>query len=137
MIADWEKGDTTVVTSALTIAEVLYIKCEEVLRTEDVSRRPDLEALFEPPVGHPPLLVVELTRDIALNARQLRWDFNLEPKDCVHVASAIEAHCDVLYTNDGKLRAATGKVGGDPALRIELPTWLVQSEFNLKGGNSA
>lgn len=131
MIASWERKEVVLVTSALTIAEVLYIKCEGILRTEDSSRRPDIEALFEPPANHEPLVVVELTRAIALKARDLRWEHGIEPKDCVHVASALEAHCETLYTHDGGLLSKHRQVGGDPVLKIELPTWEAQTEFQL------
>ncbi len=53
MIQDWKDGKTTLITSALTIAEVLYVKCEGKLRSEDETRRPEIEALFEPPATHP------------------------------------------------------------------------------------
>jgi predicted nucleic acid-binding protein len=125
IMEDWRKGLVMLVTSALTIAEVLYVKCADVKRRADRSREKDIEALFNPPPG-PRFLLVELNRTTSLKARDLVWNAGIDPKDAVHVASALEARCEVLFTTEGPLRTKTGLVGGTPTLRIEAPSWTKQ-----------
>jgi predicted nucleic acid-binding protein len=125
IMEDWRKGLVLLVTSALTIAEVLYVKCADTKRRADRSREKDIEALFNPPPG-PRFLLVELNRITALKARDLVWNAGIDPKDAVHVASALEARCEVLFTTEGPLRTKTGLVGGTPNLRIEMPSWTRQ-----------
>jgi predicted nucleic acid-binding protein len=125
IMEDWGKGLVTIVTSALTIAEVLYVRCSDQPRRADRSREKDIEALFNPPTG-PRLLLVELSRLTALKARDLVWNTGIYPKDAIHIASALEAHCEVMHTTDGPLRSKSGLVGGSPALRIEEPSWTRQ-----------
>ncbi len=64
-----------------------------------------------------------MTRDLALAARDIRWKHKVKPKDCVHVASALEAGCEVLYTHDEQMVKRSGKLGGTPPLKVEMPTW--------------
>jgi predicted nucleic acid-binding protein len=125
IMEDWRSGLVALVTSALTIAEVLYVKCADEKRRADRSREKDIEALFNPPPG-PRFLLVELNRKTALKARDLVWNAGIDPKDAIHVASALEARCEVLYTTEGPLRTKTGLVGGSPNLRIEAPAWTKQ-----------
>jgi predicted nucleic acid-binding protein len=125
IMEDWGKGLVTIVTSSLTIAEVLYVRCSDQLKRTDRTREKDIEALFNPPTGSR-LLLVELSRLTAFKARDLVWNSGINPKDAIHVASALEADCEILHTTDGPLRTKSGLVGGSPHLRIELPSWTRQ-----------
>lgn len=124
ILDDWRAGVVTIVTSSLTIAEVLYVKCGDPLklRQADIAKRADIEALFAP---NPNLLVVEVDRSVAEEARLLHWNHGIKPKDAIHVASALRAGCPVMHTTDGPLQAKSGLVGGAP-LRIEAPSWIKQ-----------
>jgi len=119
VIEDWRAGLVTIVTSALTIAEVFFVRVGgRVIRERDA----DIETLFNPPIGAR-LILVETSRLTAYLARGLARDQAISPRDAVHVASALEAHCPLMHTNDEPLWAKSGTVGGDPVLRIEPPTW--------------
>lgn len=121
VIDDWEKGLVTLVTSALTIAEVFFVRLPSTGRV-DRTRDKDVDALFDPPPGRR-LIVVETNRLTAYRARDLARNFAIGPRDAIHVASAIEARCPVMHTTDGGLLQKSGTVGGDPVLRIETPSW--------------
>jgi predicted nucleic acid-binding protein len=72
-----------------------------------------------------------LTETIAKRAQQIGTDFpDLMPGDCTHIATALEAHAEVLFTFDGartgrrrpaNMIARSGQVGGDPILKITEP----------------
>jgi predicted nucleic acid-binding protein len=118
VIEDWRAGTVTMVTSALTIAEVFFVRVGgRVLRERD----PDIEALFNPPSGAR-LIIVELSRVTAYRARDLARD-GISPPDAVHVASALEARCPLMHTNEHAVWDKSEAVGGDPTLRIEPPLW--------------
>lgn len=121
VIDDWKAGAVTLVTSALTIAEVYFVR---VNGRVDRERDADIEALFNPPLGVS-LVVVELNRLTARRARDLARE-GISPRDAIHVASALEGGCPLMHTNDDGLWLKSEKVGGDPLLRIEAPSWTRQ-----------
>jgi predicted nucleic acid-binding protein len=128
---DWKANRVTMVTSTLTIAEVLYVKCGDPshARQPDPTRLPDIEDLFAP---RDSLLIVEVDRSIAEEARRLHWDHGIKPKDAVHVASALKASCPLMHTTDTGLQGKSGQVGGAPVLRIEAPSWIRQLEVSME-----
>jgi predicted nucleic acid-binding protein len=52
--------------------------------------------------------MMTVTAKIADSAAQLRAQYNLRTPDALHVATAIEASCDALLTNDLTLRRIQG-----------------------------
>ncbi|MGD0020095.1 MAG: type II toxin-antitoxin system VapC family toxin [Candidatus Limnocylindrales bacterium] len=138
VIDDWQKGLVTLATSALTLAEVYFVRSGTPKRV-DRSRDKDIDALFDPPPGHR-LLIVELSRLTALRARDLARNASVSGPDAIHIASALEAHCQTMHTNDAALWTKSGTVGGTPTLRIEAPTWTKQLTVDdaiSSGGSSA
>lgn len=125
LMEDWRKGLVTLVTSALTIAEVLFVRVRAG-GPADRSRDSDIDALFDPPTPRK-LLIVELSRLTAYRARDLART-GIGPRDAVHIASALEARCSVMHTTDKPLCSRTGTVGGSPPLKIEAPGWTRQLE---------
>ena len=121
--AEAETGKFQIVTSALTIAEVLRLR--EQPRLTSVEEQA-IRGFFEAP--H--LILVDLDRLVAERAREIVWRFNVTPKDAVHVASALQAGCDVMHTNDDKLLKRSGTLGGDPPLTCEVPQWLGQMDLS-------
>lgn len=123
IVEAWRRGDLVVATSALSIAEVLYLRRDDDsprrrLRPEEAPRVADL---FNP--VYPRLLVlVNVSREVAERSRELVWDLGIEPKDAVHVASALLARTPVMFTSDRRLQGKNA--GGDPPLRIEQPHWI-------------
>lgn len=96
-IVDWaERGEIEIVTSALTIAEVLWMNTRPGdLRLKTGSRGPARDFF-----RHEYVVLVEVDRIIAENAQELVWDYGVPPKDAIHLASAIRARVKILDTFD-------------------------------------
>lgn len=110
-----ESGGLMIITSALTIAEVLWLKGEQKLPP---SRAKQIEAFFR----NRWIVVREVDRFIAEDARQLVWDKNIKPKDAIHLATALrqDVVIDHFDTFDSGLIKLSGTLG-DPPLLIGYP----------------
>jgi len=94
------KGDLEIVTSAITLTEVLVMPFqtghtqyereyrEMLLNTEHIS-------------------VVPVMPAVAIQAAKLRAKYRLRTPDALHIASAIESQADAFLTNDLLLRRVT------------------------------
>jgi predicted nucleic acid-binding protein len=110
-----EDGKVQIVTSALTIAEVLALRGRQRVPASD---RVKVEAFFRSEY----IVVRNITRRIAEDARAYVWDMGVRPKDALHVATAIDAGLALLNTFDKPLINKSGKLG-NPALTIAAPKW--------------
>ena|ERR1039458_10078918 len=108
-----DAGRIIVVTSALTLAEVLYVKGHKAMPKD---KREMVSQFFKQPY----IAVQNVTRRIAEMARELYWEHEIDPKDAIHLATALTYRLPLLNTFDRALIAKSGKVG-DPPLRIEIP----------------
>lgn len=90
-------GRIDAVTSELTMAEVL-VKPFEAGR-EDIG---DLYRELLQTSGH--LTVVPIDRSILMQAARYRSVLGVKLPDAIHVATALAANCDVLLSNDQKIR---------------------------------
>lgn len=115
-------GNVQIITSALTIAEVLVLRGRPRLPPSD---RGIIERFFR----NDYIVVRSVTRRISEMARDLVWDYGIAPKDAVHVATAMEAKLALLNTFDGELLKRSGAVG-EPKLLIDRPA-LAQLRLNL------
>lgn len=88
-----EKGLIALVTSTLTIAEVIYAKGVPKM---DPAKRPKINAFFRAP--H--IIQRPLTRVIAELARDIVWDSNVKPKDAIHIATAGYYKIKTFHTFD-------------------------------------
>ena len=111
-----EAGRVRILTSALTIPEVLWIKGRDRMPADSAAK---VEAFFR----HEWTLVRELDRFMAEDARALVWNHNVKPKDAVHVATALKRDVPIeqLDTFDGPLIRLSSKLG-DPPLIIGKPS---------------
>jgi predicted nucleic acid-binding protein len=110
-----ELGEVVIFTSALTIAEVLWMRGAPAIPKDkaDIVRR-----FFR----RSNLRVRNVTRGIAENAQDLVWNHSIRPKDAVHVATALDAAAIALETFDEGLIGKSGQVGSLPLLiRKPLP----------------
>jgi predicted nucleic acid-binding protein len=92
----WEdrtKGLVTIVTSALTIAEVIHAKSAGKV---DPSKRHVVNNFFR----QPNLVIELLTRKIAELARDVVWDHSVKPKDACHIATAAFLKIATIHTFD-------------------------------------
>ncbi len=119
-----EKGDVKIVTSALTIAEVIYLKTYPKIAPEESEK---IKAFFENDF----ILLINVDRRLAENARDLLWEYTaLKPKDAIHVASAIKAKVPRIDTFDGDLIGLDGQIG-TPPIRIGKPDLPYQNQKEL------
>lgn len=101
-----QAGKMFIMTSTLTVAEVVYLKGTPKL---DPSKRPSINKFFQNPF----LIQKPLTRIIAELARDIVWDSSVKPKDAIHVATAGYYRVSILHTfDDGLLNQGTIDVNG-------------------------
>ena len=116
-------GDIQIVTSVLTIAEVLDTQ-DNPVKPVPAAIRQRVCQLFDEPY----ITIVALDEARAGKARDLRWAHpKLSTIDAVHVASALYAEVDELQTYDGSGKPAglitLDNQVGSPPLRIVTPNW--------------
>ncbi|MDE3201622.1 MAG: type II toxin-antitoxin system VapC family toxin [Acidobacteriota bacterium] len=122
VLAAADAGKVQIVTSALTLTEVIKLKGKPRL-TKDKEEA--IKAFFE----NDYIIVRDVDRFIAEKARDLIWSFNgLHPKDAIHVATAVILKINVLDTFDGRLIKLSGKIGA-PKLIIAHPHMLYQPDM--------
>ena len=107
VIREAEGARTRIVTSALTLTEVLWPKGEALLPKEKAEL---VHRFFQ----HEWIIVFDLDRTLAERAREVVWDYGVKHKDAVHVATALDAGVEQFDTFDGQLIALSGKVGNPP-----------------------
>jgi predicted nucleic acid-binding protein len=120
-----ERGEVIIVTSALTLAEVLWMRGEPRLQKE----KAELVRRF---FRRSYIRVYNVSRKLAEAAQALVWDNGIKPKDAIHVATAIHLNADALETFDAKLIGKSGVIG-DPLLLIREPQPAAQGRFPLAG----
>lgn len=92
-----KKDEIIIVTSAITLTEVVKIKRDKPLSKEDEEK---IKILFESKF----VSVVGLDRRIAEYARNLIWQYpHLNPKDSIHLATALKNNIPVLHSFDSHL----------------------------------
>lgn len=128
VLAFADRGESRIVTSTLTLTEVLMLRGREALLR---TRRPDVTALF----NRKSIVTMALTRRIAEEARELVWEHGVKPKDAIHVASALASGAAVLNTFDRDLAARSGALG-EPPLTTEPPE-MREPELALDHGQDA
>ena len=110
-----EDGKVLILTSALTVAEVLALRNATPI---PATERAKVEAFFR----NDYIVVRNITRHVAEMAREYVWDHGVKPKDALHVATAIDASLELLNTFDRQLLRKSGLLG-NPRLVIEEPRW--------------
>lgn len=117
-----ENGLLVIVTSALTLAEVIYMKGSTRL---PIEQRAKVDAFFK--AEH--ISVRNVTRATTELARDLVWDKNIRPKDAIHVATACLYEVPVLHTYDDKLIASSGLTAAGHKLEITKPSITHQADW--------
>lgn len=108
-----EEGQLQIVTSALTMVEVLWMKDRQRIPHEQARVVHDF---FEREC----FVMVNLDRTIAEKAREVVWNHGIKPKDAVHVATALDQELEVLETFDIDLIGKSGTFGHQ-GLEIRQP----------------
>ena len=110
-----EAGEVGIITSALTLTEVLWTKGGPKLPAEKADT---LRKFFRRSY----IRVHNVTRAIAEGAQDVVWNHNIKPKDAIHVATAVSLSVPTLETFDDGLLNRTGLVGTIPlVMRKPIP----------------
>lgn len=91
-----EKGSVMIVTSAVTITEVIKLKRKQQLPQEKWEM---VDGFFR----HNYISVRSYDFAVAVHARQLIWEANLSQNDAAHVATALRWDLKRMDTFDGQL----------------------------------
>ncbi len=115
-----EDGELEIVTSAITLTEVIKLK-----------GKPELKADYEKKIAdffkNDFIILRNVDRFVALSAQRLVWEHNVAPKDAIHVATALHWKIPVLDTFDDGLLGLNGKLAIErgnptsPLLQITTP----------------
>lgn len=122
-----QKNELKILTSALTIAEVLNIQGKDKTKIPR-DKRDAVRKLFR----HRWINIVPLTRKIAEMAQDLVWEYKIAPKDSIHVATAENLKADKLYTYDEDLIKQSPSTGNSGEIKIlKPPTAKERGEFDF------
>lgn len=102
-----KRKEVQIVTSALTLTEVLYIKGHPKITKEKSQKIVDLFKIMS-------IIVVNVDRKIAEMARDYVWNHDVRPKDAIHLASATYAKIATFDTFDKDLLKLSLKLGNPP-----------------------
>jgi predicted nucleic acid-binding protein len=108
-----DEGEVVIFTSALTIAEVLWMRGAPMIPQDKAEI---VRKFFRRSY----LRVRNVTRSISESAQDLVWTQGIRPKDAIHVATALDADVAALETFDDQLIGKTGTIG-NPGLIIRKP----------------
>ena len=119
-----DRGEVLIVTSALTLTEVLHVRNKPRLPKENAE-------LVRKCFQREQIRICNVSRKIAENAQDVVWNFDVRPRDAIHVATAIHMKVDALETFDGELIKKNQKIGNSP-LTIREPQAEKQPAFDLQ-----
>lgn len=112
ILDDAAAGKTVIITSTLTIAEVIRMRGNPIL-TEDEETT--IAGFFQ----HSYILLHDVTRIVAENARRLARQHGLRPNDAIHLATALLSDADVFESwNKNDFDRIQGV-----SIEIRTPTW--------------
>lgn len=122
ILEDAERGAIEIVTSALTIAEVVKAKGSPMFTAENDQK---ISEFFL----HEYILIHDVTREIAEGARKLSRQHGLKPRDAIHLATALQAaEVEVFQTWNTR-----DFLGLDVPINIEVPKWIGTLRMPLEG----
>lgn len=96
-LADLQAGLIEALTSELTLAECLVKPLAEV----DVAAIAAYQQFLDNRANFP---VLPVTRDVLIKAAAIRAQTRSPLPDAIHIATAVNAQCDRLLTDDKRLR---------------------------------
>lgn len=124
VLVETSEGKILIVTSALTITEVLKLKGKSKIPVEQEKEVIDF-------FRNEYIVIRNVTRYIAECARNYVWYNGINPKDAIHVATAVDDKLTLLNTFDSGLISKSNTIGKPPLL-IETPR-VFQRKLHLDG----
>lgn len=114
-----EQGQLRIVTSAMTLTEVIYVRDSTgALKKLPPGESGQINRFFR----HEWIVLREVDRTIGEAARDLIWNHGVRPRDALHLATALagDVDYDQFDTFDKDLVLLSGKLG-KPPLVIGFP----------------
>lgn len=96
VIRSAEKGNVRIIVSTLAVAEVIKLRHHPPIPRDAQEK---IAGFFKQPY----IFMRNLDPATAFLAQQLTWDHGIDPKDAVHVATALRHGAEYLDTFDGGL----------------------------------
>lgn len=126
-----EAGEITIVTSAITLTEVVYIRNNTKNITISPSTERTLRAFFENDF----IELWNADRKICEYARQIVWDQGVRTKDSIHAATALQSDVAKLESYDPDLLDMDGELQrpDQSTLQIGQPRASGQINMPLRG----
>jgi predicted nucleic acid-binding protein len=116
-ILDCAAADRVViVTSALTIAEVVKMDCGSADSAQMAKDAVAIQQFFE----NDYLAIKNVDRIVAAQASDIVRQYGIKPPDAIHIVTALISKCDRLETYDERLLRLDNRIGW-PTLRISVP----------------
>ncbi len=112
---DAPTGELKIVTSAFTITEVLNTQ-----GNKRIPRKPENRAQVVKLFEERKFTLLNVEEFLAWEAFNLVWDHNIDPKDAIHVASAIRMKVDEMHTYDAGLLRLNGVLPMDGAKKLKI-----------------
>jgi predicted nucleic acid-binding protein len=128
VLEEAEKGKILIVTSALTLSEVLALRGKKRLAPNPKMKKKVIDFFKNEYIA-----VQNVTREIAELSRDLVWDKGIKPKDAIHVASAIAANATICETYDVPLIRKGNKATN---IKFRQPPLRGQPNLPLAGGSA-
>ncbi|MHC5736342.1 type II toxin-antitoxin system VapC family toxin [Nostoc sp.] len=93
-----DRGNLSVVTSELSLAEVLV----KPVQNHDLAQQTTYQQLI---INSQNLRVIPVSRQVLIEAAQLRASINIKLPDAIHAATALLTQCSTFLTNDQRFRS--------------------------------
>ena len=134
-----ERGELVIVTSALSLAEVLYLVKGEMPVSRETRQK--VRSFFE----NEYILLCEVDRAVGERAQDVVWEHSVKHKDAIHVATALLVRerlaIEQLDTYDGPLGQLSGQIDGlpigQPNFQSDIESEIAVHESNGLGAQAA
>ncbi len=109
VIQGCQEGRIKLITSTLTLAEVLFLRRGPKIPPEDAEK---IKAFFE----HRYIAAASLDRSTAEKAQEIFWNYDIKPNDAVHAATAVRLGIQIFDTFDPDFDKLHGNIGNPPLI---------------------
>lgn len=122
ILDDAKEGKTLLCVSPMTQVEVIRPRGSAHPLPKDAKE--EIQAFFEN--DYVKWHIID--RTIASKSQDLCWEYQLHPRDAIHVAVALRLECDLLESFDPHMLRCHGKIKGS-SMAIQKPKWVGQPDM--------